>query len=77
MASLAGAWNDQNNTSVAVFPSDGTKFLYHQHRSIRDGGAGDRRIVRVARGDRNRSITDINLRRPCECGEVHRRVAVK
>jgi len=49
MASLAGAWNDQNNTSVAVFPSDGTKFLYHQHRSIRDGGWGD--TVKWVSGD--------------------------
>ena len=48
-ASLAGAWNDQNNTSVAVFPSDGTKFLYHQQRSIRDGGWGD--TVKWVSGD--------------------------
>lgn len=49
MASLAGAWNDQNNTSVAVFPSDGVKFLYPQQRSIRDGGWGD--TVKWVSGD--------------------------
>ena len=39
--SLAAAWNDQGNTSVAVFPSDGQQFFYHQQRSVRDGGWGD------------------------------------
>lgn len=48
-ATLAAAWNDQNNTSIAVFPSDGTKFLYHQQRSIRDGGWGD--TVKWVSGD--------------------------
>jgi hypothetical protein len=41
ITSLAGAWNDQGSASVAVFPSDGTQFLYHEQRSIRDGGWGD------------------------------------
>jgi hypothetical protein len=49
LTSLAGAWNDQSQTSVAVFPSDGTKFLSHQHRSIRDGGWGD--TVKWVSGD--------------------------
>ena len=58
MASLAGAWNDQNNTSVAVFPSDGTKFLFHQQRSIRDGGWGD--TVKWVSGDFDgNGLTDI------------------
>lgn len=57
-ASLAGAWNDQNNTSVAIFPSDGRKFLYHQQRSIRDGGWGD--TVKWVSGDFDgNGLTDI------------------
>jgi FG-GAP-like repeat/Dual-action HEIGH metallo-peptidase len=39
--SLASAWNDSNSASVAVFPSDGTKFNAAFQRSIRDGGWGD------------------------------------
>jgi hypothetical protein len=58
MASLAGAWNDHNNTSVAVFPSDGSKFLYNQQRSIRDGGWGD--TIKWVSGDFDgNGLTDI------------------
>ena len=58
MASIAGVWNDQNNTSVAVFPSDGTQFLYHQQRSIRDGGWGD--TIKWVSGDFDgNGLTDI------------------
>ena len=57
-ASLAGAWNDRNNTSIAVFPSDGKKFLYHQQRSVRDGGWGD--TVKWVSGDFDgNGLTDI------------------
>jgi hypothetical protein len=38
LASLAGAWNDYGKTSVAVFRSDSSKFLYHSHWSLKDGG---------------------------------------
>lgn len=48
-ASLAAAWNDRNNTSIAVYPSDGTRFLWHEQRSVRDGGWGD--TVKWAAGD--------------------------
>jgi len=57
-ASLAGMWNDQNNTSVAIFPSDGTQFLSNQQRSIRDGGWGD--TVKWVSGDFDgNGLTDI------------------
>uniref|UniRef100_UPI004056E2A6 M57 family metalloprotease n=1 Tax=Candidatus Electronema sp. TaxID=2698783 RepID=UPI004056E2A6 len=57
-ASLAAVWNDQENTSVAVYPSDGAKFLYHQQRSIRDGGWGN--TVKWVSGDFDgNGLTDI------------------
>ncbi len=40
-ASLAGAWNNGGQTSVAVYPSANTKFLYWSQWSNRDGGWGD------------------------------------
>jgi hypothetical protein len=35
---LAGIWNHGGRVSIAVFPSDGTRFLYHSQWSIQDGG---------------------------------------
>ena len=35
---LAGIWNNGGLLSIAVFPSDGTKFLYHKQWADRDGG---------------------------------------
>ena len=40
-ASLAGAWNNGGLLSVAVYPSDTSKFLYWSQWSERDGGWGD------------------------------------
>lgn len=58
MASIAGVWNDQGNASVAVFPSDGTQFLYHEQRSIRNGGWGD--TIKWVSGDFDgNGLTDI------------------
>ncbi|SRR5258708_3981924 len=48
-SSVAAAWNDYGKTSVAVFPSDGHKFLYHAQWAVRDGGWGD--DVKWASGD--------------------------
>lgn len=49
--SLADAWNDGGNTSIAIFPSTGTKFLYPSQWSVREGGWGD--SVKWASGDFN------------------------
>ena len=38
---VAGAWNDSGQTSIAVYVSDGTKFLAPTQWSLRDGGWGD------------------------------------
>ena len=38
---VAGAWNDGGQTSIAVYLSDGTKFLAPTQWSLRDGGWGD------------------------------------
>lgn len=35
---LAAPWNDAGAASIALFPNDGTRFLYHSQWSIRDGG---------------------------------------
>lgn len=57
-ASIAGVWNDRAQASIAVFPSDGTQFLFHQQRSIRDGGWSD--AVKWMSGDFNGDgLTDI------------------
>ena len=40
-ADVAGVWNDGGKVSVAVFLSDGTKFLPHTQWSLRDGGWGN------------------------------------
>ncbi|MCX7042002.1 MAG: VCBS repeat-containing protein [Gammaproteobacteria bacterium] len=40
-AGLASAWNNQNMTTVSVFPSDGNQFGRPNHPSGRDGGWGD------------------------------------
>lgn len=49
--SLAAPWNDGGYTTVAVFPSDRTKFLYHSQWNVKDGGWGDN--VRWMSGDFN------------------------
>ncbi|ULH17612.1 M57 family metalloprotease (plasmid) [Deinococcus sp. KNUC1210] len=50
-ASLAGVWNNGGQASVAVYPTDRTKFLYWSQWSNRDGGWGD--TVRWFAGDFN------------------------
>lgn len=49
--SLAAPWNDGGYTTVAVFPSDRTKFLYHSQWNVKDGGWGDN--VKWMSGDFN------------------------
>lgn len=48
---MAGAWNNNGLTSIAVFPSDGTKFSGWTQWSDRNGGWGD--TVRWMAGDFN------------------------
>jgi len=56
--SLAAPWNDGGSTTVAVFPSDRTKFLYHAQWNVKDGGWGD--SVKWMSGDFNGDgLTDI------------------
>ena len=51
LVSVAAPWNDGGRTSVAVFPSDGTKFLSHSQWSVKDGGWGNE--VKWVSGDFN------------------------
>lgn len=51
VASLAAPWNDNNATSIAVYPSDRKKFLFWSQWSVRDGGWGD--SIKWASGDFN------------------------
>lgn len=48
---LAGVWNDAGQVSIAVYLSDGKKFLYPSQWSLRDGGWGS--TVKWAAGDFN------------------------
>lgn len=48
---VAAPWNDHGLATIAVFPNDGKKFLYHAQWSVRQGGWGD--SVRWASGDFN------------------------
>jgi FG-GAP-like repeat len=48
-SSVAAAWNNYGKNSVAVFPSDGSKFLYATQWAVKDGGWGD--DVKWASGD--------------------------
>lgn len=48
---MVGAWNNNGLVSIAVFPSDGTKFLGWTQWTDRDGGWGD--TVRWLAGDFN------------------------
>ncbi|MFB9991307.1 FG-GAP-like repeat-containing protein [Deinococcus oregonensis] len=41
LTDVAGVWNNGGKVSIAVFPSDGKKFLYWSQWSDRDGGWGD------------------------------------
>lgn len=57
-ASIGAAWNNGGLTSIAIFPSDGTQFLTHEHWSIQDGGWGD--TVKWMAGDFDgNGLTDI------------------
>ncbi len=51
IASLAAPWNHDNATTIAVYPSDGTKFLHWAQWSVRDGGWMD--STKWASGDFN------------------------
>jgi hypothetical protein len=48
VASLGAAWDDYGQTSLAVFRSDKTKFLYNSQWNLKDGGWAD---ARWASGD--------------------------
>ncbi len=48
---MAAAWNNGGNVSIAVFPTDGAKFLGWTQWSDRDGGWGD--TVKWVTGDFN------------------------
>jgi hypothetical protein len=48
---LAAPWNNHGLATIAVFPSDGKKFLYHAQWNVRQGGWGD--SVHWASGDFN------------------------
>lgn len=48
---VAAPWNDHGLATIAVFPNDGKKFLYHAQWNVRQGGWGD--SVRWASGDFN------------------------
>jgi hypothetical protein len=54
--SLVGIWPDQEMTTLSVFPSDGSKFLYPQHWAERQGHWGfgdDNSYARFVAGDFN------------------------
>ena len=51
LTDVAGIWNDGGRVSIAVYPSDGKKFLYPTQWSVRDGGWGD--TVKWFAGDFN------------------------
>lgn len=56
--SLAAPWNDGGATTIAVFPSDRTKFLYHAQWNVKDGGWMDN--VKWMAGDFNGDgLTDV------------------
>lgn len=57
-STLAAAWNDSSALSIAVFPSDGRKFGWHQNRTIREGGWADN--IKWVSGDFDgNGLTDI------------------
>ena len=50
---IAGIWDDAGRTSIAVFLSDGARFLYPSQWSLRDGGWGGGESIKWTAGDFN------------------------
>ncbi len=51
LTSLAAVWNQDGAATFTVFPTTGSRFKYHEHRKIRDGGWHD--SVKWMAGDFN------------------------